>query len=86
MSFSVYVRDVAERAVKTAAQSAVAVLGVGAVGLLDVDWTNVASISGAAAVLSILTSIASNGFGLGANDGTASMVPEIVSAPNTHEK
>lgn len=46
-----------ERAIKTFAQAALATLGGGTVGLLDVDWVGVASVSAGAAVLSILTSI-----------------------------
>lgn len=46
-----------ERAVKTFAQTALATLGGGSIGLLAVDWVGVASVSGGAAVLSILTSI-----------------------------
>lgn len=60
-----YVLDICERAVKTAAQSAIGVLGAGAVGVLDVDWANVGSVAGLAAVVSILTSVASSGFGAG---------------------
>ena len=44
------------RAIKTFAQSAVAMIAVGS-GFVDVDWLNVASVSGVAALLSILTSI-----------------------------
>ena len=46
------------RAVKTMAQTAVAMLGTGAVGILDVDWVAVVSASALAGVVSILTSIA----------------------------
>lgn len=47
-----------ERAIKTFAQTALATLGGGTVGILAVDWLGVASVAGGAAVLSILTSIA----------------------------
>ena len=63
--------DAAERAVKTAAQTAVAMLGTGLVGIIDVDWQNVASVSAVAAVVSLLTSIASNPVG---DRGTAAVV------------
>jgi hypothetical protein len=47
-----------ERAIKTFAQTAIATLGGGTVGLLAVDWAGVLSVSAGAAILSILTSIA----------------------------
>ena len=53
--------DAAERAIKTGAQTAVATLGTGAIGILDVDWLNILSIVLMAMVLSVLTSIASAG-------------------------
>lgn len=46
------------RAVKTMAQTAVALIGTGTVGFTDLDWLQIASITGVAGVLSILTSIA----------------------------
>jgi hypothetical protein len=46
-----------ERAVKTVAQVAIATIGVNAVGLLDVDWTQVASVSALAGIMSLLTSV-----------------------------
>ncbi|KZL33234.1 MULTISPECIES: holin [Rhodococcus] len=70
-----YLLDIAERATKTAAQSALATLGIGQLGWLDVDWQGVASVSGLAALMSVLTSIASGGFGR----GTASLVSEPAS-------
>lgn len=51
--------DALERAVKTAAQTAAALIGTGAVGIIDVDWQNIASVSAVAAILSVLTSVAS---------------------------
>ena len=65
-----YFKDIAERATKTAAQSALGVLGAGYAGLFDVDWQGVASVAGLAAVVSVLTSVASSGFG----SGTPSLV------------
>jgi len=48
-----------ERAIKTVAQSALAFLGTGTVGLFTIDWTSLASVSLGAGLLSILTSIVS---------------------------
>lgn len=45
------------RALRTAAQTAVSLLGVGAV-MSDIDWLRVASASALAALLSVLTSVA----------------------------
>lgn len=56
-------QDAAERAVKTVAQTAAGLLGAGAVGLLDVDWLQLASVAGLAGLASVLTSIGSTGFG-----------------------
>lgn len=46
-----------ERAVKTLAQVAISTIGVGAIGILDVDWVNVLSVSALAGVMSLLTSV-----------------------------
>lgn len=46
------------RAGKTVAQAAVAMLGTGMAGILEVDWLNVASVSLMAGVVSLLTSLA----------------------------
>lgn len=51
--------DTAVRAIKTFAQAAVALLGANSIGLLDVDWVNLVSVAGLAAVASLLTSVAS---------------------------
>ena len=47
-----------ERAVKTVAQSALAFLGSGSMGLFTIDWVSLASVSLGAGLLSILTSVA----------------------------
>lgn len=46
------------RALKTFCQTAVALIGTGATGIIEVDWLNIVSVSALAAVVSILTSIA----------------------------
>lgn len=50
-----------ERAIKTLAQAAIAAIGTGSIGLLAIDWVNVLSLSGGAALLSLLTSIVTQG-------------------------
>ncbi|WP_024356672.1 holin [Leucobacter chironomi] len=67
----VFWRDAIERAIKTAAQTATALIGTGMVGILDVDWVQVGSVTLVAAALSVLTSI---GSGPVADPGTASLV------------
>lgn len=46
------------RAIKTMAQTAVALIGTHTVGILEVDWIAVLSASALSGILSILTSIA----------------------------
>lgn len=47
-----------ERAIKTVAQAALAVIGTGAVGILSVDWQGVVSVALMAGLVSVLTSVA----------------------------
>ena len=46
------------RAAKTFCQTAVSLIGTGAVRFTDLDWIQIASVSGVAALVSILTSVA----------------------------
>jgi hypothetical protein len=46
------------RAIKTAAQAAVALVGTNVAGVTEVDWVGVASGAALAAILSLLTSVA----------------------------
>lgn len=52
-------RQTIERAIKTFAQAAGALLVGDGIGLLDVDWAKVASVGALAAVASIVSSIVS---------------------------
>jgi hypothetical protein len=53
----------AERAIKTFAQTLAALLAAGGSGILDADWGGRLSIAAMAAVVSLLTSVASGGVG-----------------------
>ena len=62
MRTSKFWKDAFERAVKTFAQSAVAVLAV-SVSLIDVSWGAAVGTAGLAGLISLLTSIGSSGVG-----------------------
>ena len=67
-----FVRETLERAVKTAAQSALLLIGADQVNALAVDWPQVGAFALGGFVLSVLTSIASRP--LGGDDGSPSVV------------
>lgn len=47
-----------ERAAKTVAQTAIATMtAAGVIGILEVDWVQVLSVSGLAGIMSLLTSV-----------------------------
>ncbi|QRV71406.1 holin [Corynebacterium phage CL31] len=68
--------DLVERAIKTFAQTLLAVLAVG-VPIWEMDWVSALGLAAGTTVLSVLTSIASAGAG---NHGTAS----LMSVPGRH--
>jgi hypothetical protein len=69
---AVFWKSAAERAISTAAQAAVAVIGVDAVAAIgDVPWQYVAGVAATAGVLSVLKSVAASHIG---NEGTPSLV------------
>lgn len=53
--------DVFDRAVSTFAQAALAVLTANVAGILDVDWPQVLSVGGLAAVVSVAQAVAFRG-------------------------
>ncbi|WP_369383952.1 holin [Streptomyces sp. cg36] len=50
-----------ERAVRTAAQTLVAALGLDSAGVLHADWSDGLSLAAGAALLAVLTAIATSG-------------------------
>ena len=56
--FGEWLRAAGVRAIKTAAQTAVALIGTNAIGVTDVDWAAVASAAALSAIVSLLTSVA----------------------------
>lgn len=59
---AMYWKAVAERAIKTAAQSGIALFAAGAT-ILDIDWAQGAAVVATATLLSVLSSIASTHVG-----------------------
>lgn len=55
----------AERAVKTFAQSAILAIGAEQFNVISVDWLEIAGFGAGGLVLSLLTSVASAGYGPG---------------------
>lgn len=53
-----WVKAAGVRAIKTMAQTAVAMLTGDMVGIMSVDWVSVASVAGMAGIVSLLTSLA----------------------------
>lgn len=79
-------KGAAERAVKTFAQAAVAVLTADTAGLLEVDLAQLGSVAGLAALVSFLTSVANADFVAGKAETPVvpleSPAPEAVVVPD----
>ena len=71
-----------ERAIKTFAQSLASLLTGDALGILDVDWGQSASVAAMATLLSVLTSVASSGIG---NAGPSLSHAEVLDVDGRHE-
>ncbi|MFI8853695.1 holin [Streptomyces sp. NPDC053499] len=52
-----------ERTVRTFAQTEVGILSADGIGLLDVDWASALSVGGLAALVALLTAVATSGTG-----------------------
>ena len=52
-----YLNYAVERCAKTIAQTALATIGSAAIGVLEVDWMMVLSVSALAGIMSLLTSV-----------------------------
>jgi hypothetical protein len=66
-------KDVAERAIRTAAQALLALWATDVSGVLEVDWVQAGSVAALAALTSVLMSIVATGVG---DKGTPSFVDE----------
>lgn len=72
-----FFKQIVERAVKTLAQAAAALLVANGTGLLDTDWLGILSVSGMAAIVSVLTSVGSGYIG----DDSPSLVEDYDYVP-----
>jgi hypothetical protein len=71
-----------ERAVRTAAQSAIGVLTANAATPLEIDWSQAAVVVGVATALSVLTSIVASGVGnVGPSFTTEELTPPAPPVP-----
>ncbi|CAM5590599.1 hypothetical protein SALBM135S_03221 [Streptomyces alboniger] len=77
MNTGAFWKATAERAVRTAAQSSLALMAGDGIGILDVNWGEVASVGGLAAVAAVLTAIVTSGGPVGPG------LTETVATPDT---
>ena len=74
-----YLLAILERATKTAAQAALLFIGAEQLDAFHADWADVAGFAAGGFVLSVLTSVASSGFG--SKGDPAAFGPETIDAP-----
>ena len=79
---SQFLKDAAERAVKTFAQTLLAYFGADALDVLHANWGNALSVAAGATVLSVLSSVVSYKAG---TSGTASLTTAVEPAAGRHE-
>lgn len=63
MATAAFWRATAERMIRTFAQALIAALGLDSAGLVDAPWGDALSMAGGAAVLALLTAVATSGAG-----------------------
>lgn len=71
MKIRKYYTDMVDRAVRTAAQAALLVLGADQVNVVEVGWPDVAGFAAGGFVLSVLTTLVVGGLSGSAQDGDA---------------
>jgi hypothetical protein len=71
----------AERAIRTAAQALAALLGADTVNWLEVDWPYALATAGGAALLAVLTAVATSGAGAEGPGVTETTVPPRTRGP-----
>ncbi|RBP66451.1 phage r1t holin [Brevibacterium sanguinis] len=70
-----------ERALKTAAQTAIALIGTDQTGILTLDWGQIVSVTATAVVLSVLTSLVGGAAGSGPSFTKAEVTVNQTEAP-----
>lgn len=76
-----FLKALAERSISTAAQTAVALIGTDAAGVLDLDWQETLAVVAGAFLLSVLKGVAAAGQGTGGPGfGTAESTEEQLPA------
>lgn len=76
----------AERAIKTFVQALLATFGSAQLGILDLPWESAISLAATAALLSVLTSVASANFGPSKGPSLVGETTEEVKKPASKSK